>query len=95
MPRRFEIQKAKAEDIQAAVEWMATRAQADPSRISVVGFCQGSNWAVEACVANPLVKAVALVVGHYLMAETTSTGTWENGLGFASLTPFFRFISST
>ena len=80
MPRRFESRKAKVEDIQAAVESMATRAQVDASRISVVGFCQGMNWAVEACVGNPRVKAVALVAGHYLMPETAALylGNAEN-----------------
>ena len=70
MPRRFEGRKAKVEDVQASVEFMATRPEVDSSRLSVVGFCQGMNWAVEACVGNPRVKSVALVAGHYLMPET-------------------------
>ncbi len=80
MPRRLESRKAKVEDVQAAVEFMATREQVDASRISVVGFCQGMNWAVEASVNNPRVRSVALVVGHYLMPETAALylGNAEN-----------------
>lgn len=80
MPRRFESRKAKVEDVQAAIDFMATRAQVDASRISVVGLCQGVNWAVEACVNNPQVHSIALVAGHYLMPETAELylGNAEN-----------------
>jgi dienelactone hydrolase len=70
MPRRFESRKAKVEDIQAALTYLSGRAEVDATRIHVVGFCQGMNWAVEASADDTRVRSVALVAGHYLMPET-------------------------
>ena len=80
MPRRFESRKAKVEDIQAATAFLTTRADIDPTRVSVVGFCQGTNWAVEASASNDRVRSVVLIAGHYLMPETAALylGNIEN-----------------
>ena len=72
MPRRFESRQAKVEDVRAAVAYLTTRPEVDRSRVHVVGFCQGMNWAVEAAAGDPNVRSVALVAGHYLMPETAA-----------------------
>lgn len=80
MPRRFESRKAKVEDVRAAVAYLTTRPEVDRTRIHVVGFCQGMNWAVEAAASDANVRSVALVAGHYLMPETAALylGNSEN-----------------
>jgi dienelactone hydrolase len=80
MPRRFESRKAKVEDVRAAVAYLTTRPEVDRSRVHVVGFCQGMNWAVEAATGDQNVSSVALVAGHYLMPETAALylGSLEN-----------------
>nr|WP_295771611.1 alpha/beta hydrolase [Rhodoferax sp.] len=80
MPRRLESRKAKVEDVQAAIAFLAERAEVDKARMSVVGVCQGMNWAVEATANTPSVRSVALVAGHYLMPEVAAMylGNAEN-----------------
>lgn len=71
-PRRWESRRAKVEDLQAAVAFMATHPALDAGRLSLLGICQGVNWAVEAAAGEPRVRSVALVAGHYLMPETAA-----------------------
>ncbi len=72
MPRNFESRKTKVEDVQSAIAFLAGRAEVDIARVSVVGVCQGMNWAVEATANTPSVRAVALVAGHYLLPEVAA-----------------------
>jgi uncharacterized protein len=71
-PRRLESRRAKVEDLQAAVAFLAARPDVDAKRIHVLGVCQGVNWAVEAAANEPLVRSVSIVAGHYLMPETAA-----------------------
>jgi len=69
VPRRYESPLAKTEDISAAVSFLAAHIEVDANQISVVGICQGVNWAIEATRLDQRVKSICLVAGHYLMPE--------------------------
>lgn len=68
-PRRFESPAAKIEDISAAIDFLVTCSEVDATRISVLGVCQGVNWAIEAALVDPRISATALVAGHYLTPD--------------------------
>lgn len=68
-PRRLESPSAKTADISAAVGFVGGLPEVDRSRISVVGICQGVNWAIEAARVDPDIGAICLVAGHYLTPE--------------------------
>jgi uncharacterized protein len=69
-PRRLESGPAKVADLRAALDLLAARPEVDPGRLHILAICQGVNWGVEAAVADPRVRALALVAGHYLTPET-------------------------
>ena len=63
-PRRNESGSSKVQDLNAAIEYLATRREVNAARLFIVGLCQGANWAVETALINPSVGGVALVAGH-------------------------------
>lgn len=65
-PRRYESPQAKVADLQAAVDYLLTRAEVDRNRLYLLGICQGTNWTIEAAVADRRIRALAIVAGHYL-----------------------------
>lgn len=69
-PRRLESGAAKTQDLQAALDYLAQRAEVDSAALHLLGICQGVNWAVDAAIADPRVRSVALVAGHYLTPQT-------------------------
>lgn len=69
-PRRLESGQAKAQDLQAALDYLATRPEADKSALHLLGICQGVNWTVDAANADKRVRSIVLVAGHYLTPET-------------------------
>lgn len=69
-PRRLESGAAKAQDLRAALDLLAARPEVDPSRLYLLGICQGVNWTIEAALADGRVRSIALVAGHYLTPET-------------------------
>ncbi|MGE8494641.1 alpha/beta hydrolase [Comamonas sp.] len=69
-PRRLESGAAKTQDLQAALEYLAQRAEVDSAALHLLGICQGVNWAVDAAITEPRVRSVALVAGHYLTPQT-------------------------
>lgn len=69
-PRRLESGQAKAQDLRAALDYLATRKETDKSALHLLGVCQGVNWTVDAANADRRVRSVALVAGHYLTPET-------------------------
>lgn len=69
-PRRLENGKAKAEDLCAALDYLATCPKVDQSALHLLGVCQGVNWTVDAANADRRVRSIALVAGHYLTPET-------------------------
>ncbi len=70
LPRRRESRQAKVEDLIASVDYLLGRAEVDAARIHLLGICQGVNWAIEAAVLDPRVRALGLIAGHYLTPET-------------------------
>ena len=69
MPRRYENPAAKIEDISAAIDFLTSRGEVDTHKISVLGVCQGVNWAIEAAHIDARIKAICLVAGHYLTRD--------------------------
>lgn len=69
-PRRMESGKAKIEDYQAAVDYLSKQDGIDPSRLHLLGICQGVNWAIEASVRDDRVASLGVVAGHYLTPAT-------------------------
>ena len=72
MPRRFESRAAKVEDLKAVLDYLAKRPDVDARKLYVLGVCQGTNWAIEACTQDPRVKALGLVAGHYLVPQVAA-----------------------
>lgn len=76
-PRCLEDPVAKAEDLRAAVAFLATRPEADAERLGVLGICMGGNSAVHAAADDPLIRAVATVTPHFRNAEADAQ--WLGG----------------
>lgn len=72
IPRRFESRTAKVQDLKAVLDYLSQRPDVDASRLYVLGVCQGTNWAIEACTQDARVKALGLVAGHYLVPEVAA-----------------------
>lgn len=79
-PRRLESRRAKVDDLRASIDYLIQREDVDAQQIHVLGLCQGSNWAIEACTLDARVKALGLVAGHYLIPEVAALylGSKEN-----------------
>lgn len=71
-PRRFESPEAKIGDLEAAISFLSKQDKIATNKLGILGICQGVNWAIEACIRDPRVSALALVAGHYLTPETTT-----------------------
>ena len=72
IPRRFESRAAKVQDLRAVLDYLAKRPDVDASNLYVLGVCQGTNWAIEACTQDSRVKALGLVAGHYLIPQVAA-----------------------
>jgi len=68
-PRRLESRQAKVEDIQAAVDYLATQTAIDGLPVYGLGICQGVNWMIEAATQDKRIQKIAIAAGHYLMPE--------------------------
>jgi len=73
-PLQYDSPKSKVGDLRAAVRFLETLDQVDPSRIGIVGVCMGANWAAAATVEDSSVSRVALVVGAYLLRRQIVDG---------------------
>ena len=71
-PRRNESGANKVQDLVAAVSFLSARTEVNADRLYMLGLCQGANWAIEAALITPALKAVALVAGHYLTPEVSA-----------------------
>lgn len=69
-PRRHESGSAKIEDLYSALGFLATLEDIDADRLSLLGICQGVNWAIETAASDDRVKSLGIVAGHYLTPET-------------------------
>jgi fermentation-respiration switch protein FrsA (DUF1100 family) len=64
-PRQYELWSHKVEDLKVAVDWLATRADVDASRLGLVGVCLGAGYAAWASVGHPRVRALGAIAGYY------------------------------
>lgn len=68
-PRRHESPASKIADARAAIDYLARRPEVDAARLGALGICQGCSEMIAAAVAEPRIKALALVSGQYLYTE--------------------------
>ncbi len=64
-PRRWENPAAKAEDVRAAVDFLAGRPEVDADRIAAMAICQGSSAMLRAAADEPRIRALVTAAGHY------------------------------
>lgn len=64
-PRAWENPLHKVEDLKAAVAYLKSRADVDPSHVSILAICQGSSVAFRAAAELQDLRALATIAGHY------------------------------
>lgn len=69
-PRQFESPRRKAEDIKAAVSFLAGLAE-DAGPIVAVGVCAGAGYMAHAVAEDPRIDAFAGIAGYYAAAPQT------------------------
>ena len=69
-PRRQENPKMKNEDMVAGLDYLSTRGDVDPSRLFLVGICQGGPQSLDVASHDGRVVGVASVSGYYRDHET-------------------------
>lgn len=69
-PRRQENPKMKNEDIVAGHDYISARSDVDPSRLFLVGICQGSPESLDVASYNGRVVGVTSVSGYYRDHDT-------------------------
>jgi fermentation-respiration switch protein FrsA (DUF1100 family) len=79
-PRCWENPMAKVEDLISAVDYLASRADVDRTRIAMLGICQGSSEVLRAAADDPRVKALATIAGQYRDREGDVAWLTEEGL---------------
>jgi dipeptidyl aminopeptidase/acylaminoacyl peptidase len=55
-------------DMKAGFDWLAARADVDPARIGIVGWCMGGGYALAFAVAEPRLRAAAINYGRLVSA---------------------------
>ena len=61
-------------DLKAAVAYLKSRADVDPKRIGVVGWCMGGGWSLNLAVAQPTLQGAVIYYGHLMTEEATIKG---------------------
>ncbi|HUR79219.1 MAG TPA: dienelactone hydrolase family protein [Thermoanaerobaculia bacterium] len=51
-------------DLKAAVDYLSSRADVDPQRIGVIGWCMGGGYALSLATSDPRPKATVINYGH-------------------------------
>lgn len=64
-PRRWENPLAKAEDVQAVVDFLSSRPEVNADQIVAMGICQGSSAMLRAVADDARIKALVTAAGHY------------------------------
>jgi fermentation-respiration switch protein FrsA (DUF1100 family) len=64
-PRHYESPEKKIEDLGAALTFLSTRGDIDPSRLGVVGVCAGAGYAAGAVAKDSRVRAFGAVAGFF------------------------------
>jgi hypothetical protein len=76
-PRCYEDPLAKAEDACAALRYLASLPDVDEARLAILGLCFGAGHALRVAADEPLVKAAAVVTGHY--RDAAADTEWLGG----------------
>lgn len=64
-PRQVEDFRLKIQDLDAAVDYLASRSEVDATKMATVGVCLGAAYAVAVANQNDKVKALGVVVGLF------------------------------
>jgi uncharacterized protein len=64
-PRQYESPPAKIEDLQAALGFLASRAEVDAGKLGVLGICAGAGYAAGAVATDPRVRVFGAVAGFF------------------------------
>lgn len=64
-PRRWENPLAKAQDVAAALDYLAAHPSVDADRLLGLGICQGSSIVIRTAADDSRIKALVTVAGHY------------------------------
>jgi len=64
-PRRWEHPLAKVADLRAALDFLASRPEVDPSRLAGLAVCQGSSEMIRALAEDNRFQVGATIAGHY------------------------------
>ena len=81
-PRAWENPMHKVDDLKAAVAYLKSRDDVDPTRVSVLAICQGSSVAFRAAAERDDVHALATIAGHYRDQEGDIE--WLTEAGYAA-----------
>jgi fermentation-respiration switch protein FrsA (DUF1100 family) len=65
-PRQYENPPTKAEDLSAAVAYLASRRDVRPGGVGVLGICTSGGNALYAAARDRVIGAVVSVVGHFI-----------------------------
>jgi carboxymethylenebutenolidase len=57
-----------ADDMKAAVDWLVARADVDPQRVGVIGWCMGGGYALSLAVSEPRLRAAVVNYGKLVTA---------------------------
>lgn len=76
-PRQYENPEAKAEDLIAAVTYLASRPDVSPEGIALIGVCTSGGTVLYAAARDRRIAAIAAVAGH--LAEPAITPTLYGG----------------
>ncbi|HEV7240491.1 MAG TPA: dienelactone hydrolase family protein [Thermoanaerobaculia bacterium] len=68
-------------DLKAAVDYLSTRADVDPNRIGVIGWCMGGGYALKLATVEPRVKAAAVNYGSLVTDDKAITRIQSQILG--------------
>lgn len=68
-PRRHESPSNKIADAHAAIDYLARRPEVEATRLGALGICQGCSEMIAVAVAEPRIRALALISGQYLYAQ--------------------------
>lgn len=64
-PRQYEHPGRKVEDVRGALDFLATRAEVDASRLGAIGICAGAGYMSGAVAADPRIRRFGAVAGFF------------------------------
>lgn len=64
-PRQFDNPARKVEDVRAALDYLVSRPEVDPDRLTGLGICMGCNWMAQAVADDARLSRAVLIAGAY------------------------------